>query len=286
MGEEDVMARFSLESRLEELQREIESFDADVDEPTASAALFFGGRPVLGQTGIESEFAGTIIAKFQDLVAKTLAHESGGLGQRGVVANKAASALHITNIVRGSFGFLLEEIRPQNQMVETPLRLAVEEVTRLLDAFGEPDEEQFRTVVETIDDRILTTTRAFFETLRSNGATLRLVSGDADRVFRNEDVERALERATSTEVEDNEETLQGQLGGVLPESHQFEFRVSGPSRTVKGRIDRTLSVDELLRYNRVWVNIDSVARVRVKRVIRSEELVRETFTLIGLEEPS
>ena len=36
---------------------------------------------------------------------------SGGLGQRGIVPNKGASTLHITNIVRGSFGFLLEEVQ-------------------------------------------------------------------------------------------------------------------------------------------------------------------------------
>lgn len=279
------MARFGLEARLADLQQEIARLDARTDEPTASAALFFGGRPVLGQRGIESEFAGTILTKFQDIVAKVLAHETNGLGQRGVVANRAASTLHITNIVRGSFGFLLEEAGQQQQMFETPLRAAVEEATRLLDAFGVPDEEEFRAAIETIDDRLLATTRDFFNTMRSNGATLRLVSGETDRSFGTEAVERAAERATSTTVEDNEEVLLGQLGGVLPDAHQFEFRVGPPQGTIRGRIDRALSADELSRYNRDWVNVDARARVRVKRVRRNEEVVRETFTLIGLEVP-
>jgi hypothetical protein len=283
LGEEDVMARFGLEARLAELQQEILRLGAAGYEPTASAALFFGGRPVLGQRGIESEFAGTVIAKFQDIVAKVLAHETSGLGQRGVVANKAASTLHITNIVRGSFGFLLEEAGSQQNMVETPLRTAVDEATRLLDAFGEPDEEQFRTAIETIDDRLLGTARDFFNIMRSNGATLRLVSGETDRSFGIEAVERAAERATSTTVQDSDETLHGQLGGVLPDAHQFEFRVGAPQGTIRGRIDRALTADELSRYNRDWVNVDAVARVRVKRVLRNDAVVRETYTLTGLE---
>lgn len=283
LGEEDVMARFGLEARLADLQQEISRLDAAGYEPMASAALFFGGRPVLGQRGIESEFAGTVIAKFQDIVAKVLAHETNGLGQRGVVANKAASTLHITNIVRGSFGFLLEEAGSQQNMVETPLRTAVDEATRLLDAFGEPDEEQFRTAIETIDDRLLGTAREFFNIMRSNGATLRLVSGEMDRSFGSEAVERAAERATSTTVQDSDELLHGQLGGVLPDAHQFEFRVGRPQGTIRGRIDRALTADELSSYNRDWVNIDAVARVRVKRVRRNDAVVRETYTLTGLE---
>jgi hypothetical protein len=119
--------------------------------------------------------------------------------------------------------------------------------------------------------------------MRSNGATLRLVSGETDRSFGTEAVERAAERATSTTVQDSDEILHGQLGGVLPDAHQFEFRVGAPQGTIRGRIDRALTADELSRYNRDWVNVDAVARVRVKRVRRNDAVVRETYTLTGLE---
>ena len=89
LGDEDVMARFGLEARLQELQTAIAQLGDEPEEPTASAALFFGGRPVLGSRGIESEFGGAAITKFQDLVAKVLAHETGGLGMRGVVPIRA-----------------------------------------------------------------------------------------------------------------------------------------------------------------------------------------------------
>jgi hypothetical protein len=286
LSEQDVMARFGLEARLEELQRAVARLEAPEDHPLASAALFFGGQPVVGTRGIESEFAGNVVNKFQDFVAKVLAQEAGGLGQRGVVPNKGASTLHITNIVRGSFGFLLEEVQPQ-QMVETSLKRAVDQATSLLDAFGELDEERFRTAVETIDERVLRTAGEFFDLMRQNGATLRLVTEETEKTFGAEAVARAAERATSTMVEDHEETIRGQLAGVLPEGHQFEFRTSDAQRgTIRGRVDRMLSPDRLAEFNRTWVNVDAMAHMHVKRVIRNGALVRETFILHALEHPT
>jgi len=282
LGDEDVMTRFGLEARLQELQQSLAALGEADEEPTALAALFFGGAPVLGARGIESEFGGAAITKFQDLVAKVLAHENGGLGQRGVVPNRAASTLHITNIVRGSFGFLLEEVQPQHQMVETTLKAAVEETTRLLDAFGEADEEAFRSAVEEIDERVLGTAREFFSLMRLRGATLRVVAGDRDNSFGPAAVTRAAERATSTVLQEGEEVIAGQLAGVLPDAHQFEFRVGADRGTLRGRIDRGLTADQLSRFNRDLVNLAAHGRFHTKRVLRNDEIVRETYTLLEL----
>jgi hypothetical protein len=283
LSDEDVMARFGLEARLEELRQTIAHFPDEMPEATASAALFFGGRPVIGARGIESEFAGAAVTKFQDIVAKVLAHDTTGLGQRGIVPNKSASILHITNIVRGSFGFILEEVRQQQPLLDTTLKVAVDETTRLLDAFGEPDEEQFRSVVETIDERILGTACEFFDLLRQSGATMRLVAGETDRSFGAEAVARAADRAVSTSVESAAETIRGQLAGVLPDAHQFEFRAGGDRGTIRGKIDRALQADQLTSFNRDWVNVDAVARIHVKRIRRNGAIVREGFTLFGLD---
>jgi hypothetical protein len=282
LSDEDVMMRLGLESRREELIAEIQGLD-DQEETTASAALFFGGRPVAGNRGIESEFGGSAVTKFQDLVAKLLAREIGGLGQRGVVPNKDAATLHITNVVRGSFGFLLEEIEPQHQLVKTALKSAVDDASQLLRAFAEPNDEKFQEAVEAVDDRIVTTAREFFGLMRQSGATLRLVSGESDNSFGADAVARAAERADTTAVEDAEQTMEGQLGGFLPDAHQFEFRTAGPSGTIHGKVDRTLSASELADFNRRFVNVPAKIQLRVKRVRRNGHIVRESFTLLKLE---
>lgn len=277
----DVMTRLSLEERRDELRAAIESFDQR-EETAASAVLFFGGRPVAGARGVESEFAGNAIAKFQDLVAKLVARQSGELGQRGVVPKNAAAALHITTVVRGSFGFLLEGIDPQLELAVGPLKAAVANALEVLRAFSEPSEEKFQEAVEAVDNRIVTTAGELFSMLRDSGATMRLVVGNSENSFGSGAVMLAAERANTTDIEQQEESIEGELGGFLPDAHQFEFRVAVSNETtaiIRGKVDRALTTDELRDFNRQLVDVPATAIFLVKRLRRSGQVVRESFTL-------
>ncbi|MBN9008078.1 MAG: hypothetical protein J0H40_22025 [Rhizobiales bacterium] len=283
VGDRDVMSRFGLEDQLSELREALARLEAVPPETLASAALFFGGRPVLGTQGIESGFAGSAVGQFQDLVSMVHAHDTVGLAERGTVPRRSSSTLHITNIVRGSFGFLLEEVRPQLQMMDSSLKTAVDEATQLLMAFGEGDEEKFRSAVEEIDQRVLAASGDFFDLMRKSGATVRLVSGETDRSFGSDVVARAVERARTTTVVDGNDIIRGQLAGVLPESHQFEFRAADERGTIRGRVDRSLTPHQLGLFNKEYVNTNSRAKFKVKRVLRNQNVVREKYTLTDIE---
>lgn len=282
LSDDDVIMRPGLESRRNQLITAIHELDAQ-EEHMASAALFFGGRPVASNRGIESEFGGSAVYRFQDLVAKLLARKVRGLGQRGVVPDKDAATLHITNVVRGSFGFLLEEVEPQQQFIRTALKDAVDDASRLLRAFTQPDDEKFQEAVEAVDDRIVATVREFVDLMRDSGATLRLVAGESDSSFGHEAVVRAAERADTTAVEEVEETMEGQLGGVLPDAHLFEFSSAGTRGTIRGKVDRTLSASELADFNKHFVRVPAKVWLHVKQVLRNGHIVRESFTLLKLE---
>jgi hypothetical protein len=281
LGDEDVMARMGLEARQEELRNTVALLEDLPEEETASAALFFGGAPVVGTRGIESAFATEAIGKFQELVSKVLADEAGGLATRGVVPHREASTLHITQIVRGSFGFLLEEVQPVEGTVPASLKAAVNETTRILDAFGAPDEEQFQSMAEGLDNRILATTSEFFGLMNQRGATFRLVAGENDRTFSSQRVTLAAERASTTNLEEAEESAYGRLIGTLPDSHIFEF-VLRSGQVVKGKVQRTISREQLLSFNRTLVDVDANVRWKVKRVRRSGAIVRESYTMMDL----
>lgn len=276
--EADVLTRLGLESRLAELNTQIATQDLEPEATHASAALFFGGRPVIGSQGVEAEFGTGALATFQDLVSKILAKNTSGLGVKGPVANKSAATMHITNIVRGSFGFLLEEVRDQAQLVDTNLKGAVEEASELLDIFGEADEERFQATVAEVDQRILATARDFFELMRQHGATLRMVAGDSEFQFGMEAVARGVERASGTSIEEDEKKLEGQLAGVLPSAHQFEFRVAA-GEAVKGKVDLAWTAIDLERWNRQLVGVDATVDVVVKRVFRHGQIARENYLL-------
>jgi len=285
LTDDDVMMRFSLEARRDELAELLRQAEVETPpEHKATAELFFGGRPVVGSRGIESEFAGNAVTRFQDLVAKLFAvQDTGMLAQRGMVPNKSAARLHITNIVRGSFGFLLEEMEPQGEIVDTALKAAVEEASQLLGAFGGPDEERFQAAVESIDSRVLKTAREFFDLLRQDAATFRIVVGEVDKSFGLDAVARAAERASMTDVSEAEEILIGQLSGTLPDAHMFEFHAEGDRGLVRGKVDRSIPTSELSRYNRDLVERPARATIQIKRLLQRGRVTRENFVLTRIE---
>ena len=275
----------SLEARRDQLNEFIQAEQTEEEEVTASAILFFGGKPVAGTLGIESEFATAAVSQFQDLVAKVLAQKSGTLAQRGPLPKKSSSKLHITNIARGSVGFILEEINPQSECLDTSLKTAVHETTELLDVFSEWNESQFQEAIETIDQRVLGSVAEFFNLMRRDEATLRVVADDADHSFGVEAVSRAADRALTTTTEDAEELVTGQLAGVLPDAHRFEFRTNDARGVIAGRVDQELDPDELARFNREWVNLDAQVLLNVKKLFRNDVVVRESYTLLRLAPP-
>lgn len=283
LTDDDFLTRMGLESRRDELATWLAEQEATPEEATASAALFFSGDPVAQTRGIQAEFGALAVNKFQDLIAKMMAQEGGPLSASGPVPNKSAATLHITNVTRGSFGFLLEEIEPQGQALDTSLKIAVTNATQLLTALGETDEERFRAVVETVDQRALSTAQEFFSLLRSNGARFRLVAGEAERSFGDLEIALATDRANTTAVQTTEERIEGQFGGALPHAHQFELRVMSRPDPINGSVDPSIAANELARMNRELTNRDVTATLKIRRVIRNGDTVRERFTLLALQ---
>jgi hypothetical protein len=281
LTDEDFLTRIGLESRRDELQAWLAEQEAEPEEESASAALFFSGTPVAQTRGIEAKFGSLAVNKFQDLVAMMMAQEDKPLAVSGPIPNRSASTLHITNVTRGSFGFLLEEIEPQGQVANTSLKVAVDSTTRLLAALGSGDEDHFREVAETVDQRALNTAHEFFSLVRGHGARFRIVAGVAEQSFSDSAMILATERASTTRVMHVEELLEGQFGGALPEAHLFELRAA--HGTISGNVSADIPASELTIWNRELVNRSVRAALRVRRVYRNGLLARESYTLLRLE---
>ena len=282
MTKDDVLTASSLESRRDELCRTLAELEA-APETAASAALFFSGRPVIGSRGIEAEFGADAASGYQDIVTKMFAHRrTGRLGQRGVVPGTDLSKLYITNIVHGSFGFRLEELAPQTELVGSVLKDAVDAAARVMVAFGEPDEDTFLTAMSNLDARVIDSVRKFFDLIRERDAAFRLVSGDIDRSFDGPAVARAAERAQGTRIQENEENFDGTLAGVLPEGRRFEYRTGADRGTISGMITPDLGDTEVAGLNQKWLDQPSHARVLIRRVTRDGRILRESFMLMHL----
>ena len=234
---EDPVGWLQLSIRREEIEEEILASQA-IEEVHASVGLFFGGRPVVGSKGIRADFAGLMVAQFQDLVSKRLATlESGPLASRGPVPLREKAQLMITDVARGSFGFVLEEEPSSDALTNTPLQIVVEEMSELIYRLSLPEDEIFESISETLDERLLLSVRRFFKLLDDAGATLRIVQGDKSLPMGADAIHLARSRSEALQIVQREdERLEGVLY-LLPATRRFELHAVGEGdEVVKGSV--------------------------------------------------
>jgi hypothetical protein len=119
------------------------------------------------------------------------------------VRDRDEARLHITGVVRGSFGFELAELGTPTPSDDVPLRDAVELATRAIIAAAESD-DALADAATNLDGRTFAALREFFAVLKKGGASVRVVTDDLDRSFDVSSVIAAAERPQGTLTEEQD----------------------------------------------------------------------------------
>lgn len=248
----DRLGAISLRARLDTLEAQLQELEQQT-ALTASVALIFDGGPVRGSSAIDADFAGQALQDYQELITRQIASvASGGLSARGAIpaSIRQQSRLNITALVHGSFGFVLEENdNDQPPMFETPAHVAVQSVTDLLQGVASADEAWFERQLPELDIRLFSGLRTFVSTLYKAGSTLKLSEEARDLRLTPSDIERAYERISQVDVAEVDETVAGELLGIMPIARRFEFRTAD-GEVISGRVAENLSADYLERLER------------------------------------
>ena len=249
----DPLGELSLSKRLKSREAELAQIVGQV-KTGASVALVFDGEPVRGSMAIEADFAGKALQDYQELVAKHVAaSEFGGLAERGRLPGQVnrQARMNVTGLVHGSFGFVLEEDgSDEPEMFDTPARRAVEQVTELLTSVTSMDGRKFESALIELDVRIFQTLKRFVGTLHKANATLRVADELKELKLDIASVGRAYERVSQVEVEEKDESVEGELLGLVPIQRRFEFKRGDNGQVLQGRVDVNLSADYLERIER------------------------------------
>jgi len=288
LPDSDPIGRLSFGARLTSIEQEIQRIQG-IHEATGSVALMFAGTPVRGSRSIETDFAAVVLQSFQDLVTKRISSEEiGRLGSRGRVPERRPSTLAIRELVRGSVGFVLEETATNQEIVDTPVKKAIDEVTTVIARAASESDAQFESSIENLDPRMLVSLRDFFRALDDGGASVRIVEDERDESLDAQAVRRARERVDATEVQDSEsETVVGELLGLLPDSRRFEMKLVDTSEVIKGSVASALATKwfELIEspeeklVGQVWRT-----KMRIREVRERNRPPRYLYLLLGLLE--
>ena len=139
----NVIGRMSLESRLQEVEEELQSYEGYDHRPT-SARLTFRGKPVVGNRGIRADFGSEAVKAFSEgAVTRVGAGQGQALASSGPIPHETDYQLLITGTAPGSFVFLLEDASQQAPLdgQSTPVGVAIERVKQILEASTGTDEQ-------------------------------------------------------------------------------------------------------------------------------------------------
>jgi hypothetical protein len=230
--EEDPIGYMQFAERKSWLEQQLSEVQ-DRHQALANVALFFGGRPVVGSRGIVADFGTKAIEQFQNVVAARFAARDGAVGSRGPIRQRDQTRMLITDVARGSFGFVLEEVG-SDQTTDSDLKEVVNDVVELIYHTADADTEAFDEAISTVYDRVLASIQSFFRLIDDAGATLRLVEDEKDLLLPRDAVERARDRVENISLDDTTKILRGRLF-FIPSSRKFELeRPSG--EYIKGTI--------------------------------------------------
>lgn len=287
VGVKDPLARITLSQRKEVIERELAQLEAD-RATVGTVLLSFEGGPVRGSYAIDADFAGRALQDYQELIAKQLAaSDSGGLAQRGPVPDRQVSRLNVTNVVHGSFGFLLEEDREDEpQMFDSAVKQAISKVSDLFSTVTSPDPAGFFEALDSVDPRVFISLRKFIEDLYREGSSMKVYEEDRALNFDVYAVNTARERMHAVEVTDDEITIDGELLGIVPIQRRFDFRDRANGEIIKGKVGQRLSADYLERIHRDEQTVGRHYRATMLRrsIRRADGVVATSWTLLDLND--
>jgi hypothetical protein len=280
---EDALGRMSLNSRRQQLLEQLEYLGAQ-RATLASTALYFGGRPVIGSRGIQAEFASKVLDDYRDSVINMWASAEGEFASRGPVPDQDSARLHVTELLHGSVGFLIEEIDLKAlPLFPSPLKKAADAVDELIVSVAKESDEDFEKGLDQLHPRVFRAVERLIKNLHQAEATIRLVDESRDETLTSQDVDKAYVRLEATSIEEDQFTEDGLLIGLLPYGERFEFRRPG-GQLITGKVSPSLSEMYLKRLleeqaiNKWWKA--TILRREVRRFGRSNE----RFLLLDLQE--
>jgi hypothetical protein len=188
--------------------------------------------------------------------------------------------LLVTDVVRGSFGFVLQGTEPVGG--DAVLKQVVDEVADTLSRMAAPDDALFDEASAGVDNRQLGALKEFFKLLDDEGASLRVVEGERDFELTTQAVQLARQRAEALSIEDRIETLEGEVIGWAEYSLRFELRLHDDRSVVVGAVSRE-AMDRLVLEGANPLHSHVRARVKVREVRSRSRAPRKTFGLQSIE---
>ncbi|HEY5043764.1 MAG TPA: hypothetical protein VFC44_26255 [Candidatus Saccharimonadales bacterium] len=236
--------RIGLEARLKSAKEAIAGFDPA--QSPKKARLTFRGRPVFGSYGVSADFASKASGYFTDAFSAVVAGITENLRYMGPIPDKQKNQLLITGTAIGSFGFEFElprvdsdDTSGQAPLFPVPNRPedAMQKLEKLFHVAAEGSDDDIAELVEEIHPRAVKKAAEFLGYISEQEAWCGLEFKESFFRFSGiEQVRTSVERLTSNNIKESDDTFTGEFQGVLPKGRTFEFKLRDQDGVLRGKV--------------------------------------------------
>lgn len=251
-----------MKERLNSLRSELANLPKESNNP--SIQLLFSGNAVYGSQGIKSNFVSKTIIPFQEMVkTQTSVIRFGKVGKRGKTKKSANTELYLTALPVGSFGIELSQVENNDLFDSIDVSNAIKDVMHLIENAANND-EIFEETIENTPKRNLSNLKKFLQEISDENSILKMESNELGIELSKEKIKEAFFRVSSTVDEENELIINGIFRGLLLDSGKFEIQDEMGKR-ITGFITEELSEDELINYDRLFLNKICVIHLKIHK---------------------
>lgn len=249
MPEGRSISRISLESRLANIEKTLSQADPREHEPT-KATITFKGPTVMGTHGISASFGTKAISFFDDAIACVASAFNGALPASGKIPNSNNNHLMITSAARGSFGFVLEEFRPDAPLgfdEQSLVSKAMFKTQEILQASLDGNDDKLSEALEDLDMRALDKIRNFISYLVENKTVFTLKNNKFKLIFRDpKQLDKALNKLSIDNFKEEDFDANVYFLGVLPNKRQCEFLIVGETNVNTAKISKNVDDPDII----------------------------------------
>lgn len=249
MPEGRSISRISLESRLANIEKTLSQADPREHEPT-KATITFKGPTVMGTHGISASFGTKAISFFDDAIACVASAFNGVLPASGKIPNSNNNHLMITSAARGSFGFVLEEFRPDAPLgfdEQSLVSKAMFKTQEILQASLDGNDDKLSEALEDLDMRALDKIRNFISYLVENKTVFTLKNNEFKLIFRDpKQLDKALNKLSIDNFKEEDFDANVYFLGVLPNKRQCEFLIVGETNVNTAKISKKVDDPDII----------------------------------------
>lgn len=249
----------SIKAQIKYLKEELEKLPKESFKPKVN--LLFSGNAVFGSQGIKSDFISKILKPFQDMVNTQFARIRGKKRASKKITN---SDLYLTAFPIGSFGVELCQLESNDLFDSNDISQAIKDILILVSDASQ-DDETFERAVENTPKKNLNSLKQFLKEISDEKSILKMESNELGIELSDEEVNIAFNRVANIIPEETEEFITCNFRGILLDSGKYEAQ-SLEGKKISGYISDTLSEDELIEYDKKYLNQQCIIHFKKNKV--------------------